>query len=109
MLTRILKICLINIILIPNSFAGPTLRSNEEQIRGIRGPEQVHVSYGDTPQEMVVVWSTDNISSYSSLVSYGLSSKKLNMKAYAADAVLNEGNPDGLKQLHRSVLTVCLL
>jgi hypothetical protein len=76
----------------------------------IHGPEQVHISYGNTANEMIVVWSTANISANStSYVTYGLNSAKLDMRVKATDAVLTEGNPDGLDQIHRAIMTVRFL
>ncbi|CAB3977176.1 Iron zinc purple acid phosphatase [Paramuricea clavata] len=78
----------------------------EYKFHEIHGPEQVHISYGDTPSEMIVVWSTGNISPNStSFVTYGLNSDKLDMVVKASDAVLTEGNPNGLDQIHRAVMT----
>jgi hypothetical protein len=75
----------------------------------IHGPEQVHISYGNTPNEMIVVWSTGNISmNYTSFVTYGLNSADLDMIVKASDALLTEGNPNGLDQIHRGVMTVGL-
>lgn len=82
----------------------------EHKFHEIHGPEQVHISYGDTPSEMIVVWSTGNISPNStSFVTYGLNSDKLDMVVKANDAVLTEGNPNGLDQIHRAVMTVRVL
>jgi hypothetical protein len=82
----------------------------EHKFHEIHGPEQVHISYGDTPSEMIVVWSTGNISPNStSFVTYGLNSDKLDMVVKASDAVLTEGNPNGLDQIHRAVMTVRVL
>ena len=75
----------------------------------IHGPEQVHIAYDETPDKMIVVWSTANISLDStSFVTYGLNSGKLDMIVNASDAILTEGNPNGLNQIHRAVMTVGL-
>lgn len=103
----VLKLLLVNIILISKGLTAPRLRTNDGQLNGIRGPEQVHISYGDLPDEMIIVWSTSNMSNArTSLVTYGLHSDKLEMKVDADNADLKEGNPDGLKHLHRAVLKV---
>lgn len=75
----------------------------------IHGPEQVHIAYDETPDKMIVVWSTGNIALNStSFVTYGLNSGKLDMVVNASDAILTEGNPNGLNQIHRAVMTVGL-
>ena len=73
----------------------------------VRGPEQVHIAYDETPDKMIVVWSTANTSANStSFVTYGLNAGKLDMVVKASDAILTEGNPTGLNEIHRAVMTV---
>lgn len=73
----------------------------------LHGPEQVHISYGDYPSEMTVMWSTSNSSDFaSSVVLYGLAPKNYSLKAKGKFVLFTEGNPDGLKYIHRVVLQV---
>lgn len=69
------------------------------------GPEQIHISYGDNPNEMTIMWSTSNSSEFaSSVVLYGLAPKNYSLKARGKFVLFTEGNPDGLKYIHRVVL-----
>ena len=93
-------------ILVALTYSAPWHESKNLEVHG---PEQVHISYGETSNEMIVVWSTGNISANStSFVTYGLNSAKLDVMVKASDAVLTEGNPDGLDQIHRAVMKVRL-
>ena len=76
----------------------------------IHGPEQVHISYGNTADEMIVVWSTANITkNLTSYVTYGVTSGQLDKMVKGRHAVLTEGNPNGLDQIHKAIMTVTFL
>lgn len=87
------------------SVARPGERNAIDIYDEIHGPEQVHIAYGNSPDEMIVVWSTGNITA-KSFVTFGLNSAKLDRMAPASDAILTEGNPNGLNQIHRAIMTV---
>ncbi|KAJ7383150.1 hypothetical protein OS493_030302 [Desmophyllum pertusum] len=71
----------------------------------VHGPEQIHIAYGDSPSEMTILWSTSNSSELaSSAVLYGLAPKNYSSKAEGKFVLFTEGNPDGLKYIHRVVL-----
>lgn len=72
------------------------------------GPDQVHLSYGKIAEEMIVVWSTENIPKYSSssYVTYGRKAGSLDMLVKTTEAVLKDGNPRGLGLIHRAVMKV---
>lgn len=73
----------------------------------VHGPEQIHIAYGDSPSEMTILWSTSNSSELaSSAVLYGLAPKNYSSKAEGKFVLFTEGNPDGLKYIHRVVLQV---
>lgn len=73
----------------------------------VHGPEQIHIAYGDSPSEMTIVWSTSNTTELaSSVVLYGLAPNNYSSKAEGKFVLFTEGNPDGLKYIHRVVLQV---
>ena len=73
----------------------------------LHGPEQIHIAYGDSPSEMTILWSTSNSTELaSSIVLYGLAPKNYSSKAEGKFVLFTEGNPDGLKYIHRVVLQV---
>ena len=73
----------------------------------LHGPEQIHIAYGDSPSEMMILWSTSNSTELgSSVVLYGLAPKNYSSKAEGKFVLFTEGNPDGLKYIHRVVLQV---
>lgn len=75
----------------------------------LHGPEQIHIAYGDSPSEMTILWSTSNSTELaSSIVLYGLAPKNYSSKAEGKFVLFTEGNPDGLKYIHRVVLQVRL-
>ena len=75
----------------------------------LHGPEQIHIAYGDSPSEMMILWSTSNSTELaSSVVLYGLAPKNYSSKAEGKFVLFTEGNPDGLKYIHRVVLQVRL-
>jgi len=76
----------------------------------LHGPEQIHIAYGDSPSEMTIVWSTSNSAELaSSVVLYGLAPKNYSSKAEGKYVLFTEGNPFGLKYIHRVILQVSLL
>ena len=98
-----INIVLVSFTLISTCLSKPIQNGDNN----IRGPEQVHIAYGDHDDEMTVVWSTANISSnWTSYVRYGLRSDMLDKTVDVEDALLTEGNPEGLKQVHRAILKV---
>ena len=73
----------------------------------LHGPEQIHIAYGDSPSEMTILWSTSNSTELaSSIVLYGLAPKNYSSKAEGKFVLFTEGNPEGLKYIHRVVLQV---
>ena len=71
------------------------------------GPEQIHISFGNIPSEMTIMWSTSNSSEFaSSVVLYGLAPKNYSLEGRGKFVLFTEGNPDGLKYIHRVVLQV---
>lgn len=102
------QLSLIVTLVVPLTCINVPLTWNELNLNAeVRGPEQVHISYGNFPSEMIVVWSTSNVS-WSSFVTYGENLDNLNFVAKATDALLTEGNPNGLQLIHRAVMTVSL-
>ena len=67
-------------------------------------PEQIHLSYGYSPSQMVVMWSTPENSS--SVVLYGTSQFRLTMSEHGECREFTKGNPDGLHWIHKVVLQV---
>lgn len=75
----------------------------------LHGPEQIHIAYGDSPSEMTILWSTSNSTELSSsVVLYGLAPKNYSSQTKGKFVLFTEGNPDGLKYIHRVVLQVSL-
>lgn len=73
----------------------------------LHGPEQIHIAYGDSASEMTILWSTSNSTEFaSSTVLYGLAPKNYSSKAEGKFVFFTEGNPDGLKYIHRVVIQV---
>ena len=73
----------------------------------VHGPEQIHIAYGESPSEMTIVWSTSNSTELaSSVVLYGLAPNNYSLKAEGNFVLFTEGNPDGLKNIHRVVVQV---
>ena len=71
------------------------------------GPEQIHISFGNIPSEMTIMWSTSNSSEFaSSVVLYGFAPKNYSLEGRGKFVLFTEGNPDGLKYIHRVVLQV---
>ncbi|XP_033101535.1 acid phosphatase type 7-like isoform X2 [Anneissia japonica] len=62
-------------------------------------PEQIHLSYGDNPNEMVLVWSTPAAAQPSVL--YGLAPGNWSTEQSGSSQYFLDGNQDGLKYLHR--------
>lgn len=65
-------------------------------------PEQIHISYGETPAEMTVMWSTPLQGS--SEVLYGKSRHKLDKHTEGDSTIFNLMNPQGLQYIHRVTL-----
>ena len=72
------------------------------------GPEQIHLSYGSSAEEMTVVWSTSS-DLESSWVLYGLAPYNYSTAVTGRTATLTNGNPYGLQLIHRAVMKVCWL
>ena len=69
-------------------------------------PQQVHLSYGFEPSQMVVMWSTAESSP--SVVLYGLTPSNLTMKQSGTTWKFTYGNPNGLQYMHKVVLQVII-
>ncbi|XP_062501462.1 acid phosphatase type 7-like [Corticium candelabrum] len=73
-------------------------------IFALQGPEQIHMSYGYEPNEMVFMWSTDESSS--SVVHYSPANDSTQIKRQEGESWrFTYGNPDGLQYMHRVRLT----
>ena len=73
----------------------------------LKGPEQIHIAYGSTASEMVVMWSTSENSS--SIVHYRHSSATNSTKVTFRDGecrLFTFGNEKGLQYIHWVHLTV---
>ena len=68
------------------------------------GPEQVHISFGYEPSQMIVVWSTAEFGD--SVVSYGTDQFHLTDKNNGSCWRFTYGNPNGLQYIHRVLLEV---
>ena len=71
--------------------------------------QQIHLSYGVNPSEMVVMWAT-HVSVHSA-VSYALVEGSppvlINFESVGVtQRTFKEGNPEGLQYLHRAVMKV---
>ena len=78
-------------------------------VKSVRGPQQIHIAYGEFPSEMVIVWSTDNLTNLgldTSFVHYGLAPYNYTLTAKGNYANLTHGNPNGLQFIHRVKLEV---
>lgn len=73
-------------------------------VANAQGPEQVHISFGYQPSEMIVMWSTADYGD--SLVLYGRDQFHLNSKSNGSCWKFTYGNPDGLQYMHRVLLEV---
>ncbi|PIK46938.1 putative iron/zinc purple acid phosphatase-like protein isoform X2 [Apostichopus japonicus] len=62
-------------------------------------PEQIHLAYGETPSEMVVMWST-GLAGLTE-VRYGLLENNLNMSMTGEHVIFTERNSEGVKFVHR--------
>ena len=67
-------------------------------------PEQVHISYGYQPSQMVVMWSTEEYGD--SVVTYGKDLFHLSTRRSGSCWRFTDGNPQGLQYLHRVLLEV---
>ena len=67
-------------------------------------PEQVHISYGDTLTEMVIMWSTPT--NCSSVVQYGTDPWKLSIEVSGRNEFFSDIREYGIPYLHRVVLQV---
>ncbi|XP_071079882.1 acid phosphatase type 7-like isoform X1 [Haliotis cracherodii] len=68
-------------------------------------PEQIHLSYGRDPTQMIVTWSTVN-STNSSIVKYGLSPASVNQQATGYSTHFVDGGTEHRAQyIHRVVIT----
>lgn len=67
-------------------------------------PEQVHISYGYQPSQMVVMWSTEEYGD--SQVAYGPDPFQLDKRQNGTCWRFTEGNPQGLQYMHRVLLEV---
>ena len=71
------------------------------------GPEQIHIAYGDSPTKMTVMWATSAVDELaSSIVYYGRAPRNYSLKARGEHVLFTEGNPQGLKFVHRVGLEV---
>ena len=78
-------------------------------INGELGPQQIHIAYGDTPQQMTVMWSTPSSNDFeSSIVHYGMAPNKYDLSASGKTVNFTLGNPSGLQFIHRVQLKVLL-
>jgi phosphodiesterase/alkaline phosphatase D-like protein len=66
------------------------------------GPEQVHISFGYQPSQMIVMWSTEDYGD--SVVMYGQDQFHLNSKQSGSCWRFTYGNPRGLQYMHRVLL-----
>lgn len=69
-------------------------------------PEQIHLAYGETPSDMVVMWST-GLAGLTE-VRYGLLENNLNMSMTGEHVIFTERNSEGVKFVHRVKLAVSL-
>ncbi|KAL5021167.1 hypothetical protein ScPMuIL_000322 [Solemya velum] len=65
-------------------------------------PDQIHLSFGDTPGEMVVMWSTsDDTDGYVAYWEFGQDSRNV---ANSTTAMLGDENVRAKRKLHRAVM-----
>lgn len=69
-----------------------------------RAPEQVHISFGYQPSQMIVMWSTNEYGD--STVKYGEDQFHLTSKESGSCWRFTYGNPRGLQYMHRVLLKV---
>lgn len=69
-----------------------------------RGPEQIHISFGYHPSQMIVMWSTEEYGD--SVVMYGKDQFHLSNKQSGSCWRFTDGNPRGLQYMHRVLLEV---
>lgn len=69
-----------------------------------QGPEQVHISFGYQPSQMIVMWSTEKYGD--SLVVYGKDQFHMTNKQSGSCWQFTDGNPRGLQYIHRVLLEV---
>ena len=69
-----------------------------------QGPEQIHISFGYQPSQMVVMWSTGKYGD--SVVKYGKDQFHLNSERSGSCWQFTYGNPQGLQYMHRVLLEV---
>ena len=69
-----------------------------------RGPEQVHISFGYQPSQMIVMWSTKEYGD--SVVMYGQDQFHLSGRQSGSCWRFTNGNPRGLQYMHRVLLEV---
>ena len=70
-------------------------------------PEQIHISFGYQPSQMIVMWSTMDYGD--SEVVYGQDYLQLNLTKNGTCWRFTEGNPQGLQYIHRVLLEVCII
>ena len=73
--------------------------------------QQIHIAYGNTPQQVTVMWSTrlsTDLES-SATVQYGIETHKFDQSATGKVVKFTLGNPDGLQYIHRVQIQVLLL
>ena len=68
------------------------------------GPEQVHISFGYQPSQMIMMWSTKEYGD--SVVTYGQDQFHLSIKQDGSCWKFTYGNPKGLQYMHRVLLQV---
>ena len=71
-------------------------------------PEQIHLSFGATTNEIVVMWaqSTQNSSNTSCGVRFGVNTTDVRQTVIAESWQFTEGNPDGVQWMFRAKLAV---
>ena len=67
-------------------------------------PQNVHLSWGDTPNQVVVLWATS--SPCSPELTYGTTPWRLDLSVTGRSVTYNEHNLHGLHVLHRAVMKV---
>lgn len=73
-------------------------------------PEQLHLSYGYSPSQMFVMWSTDQNSTSKVFHTPAPAKQASNWTLVQGECWnFSYGNPDGLQMIHRVNLTVSLI
>ena len=67
-------------------------------------PQHVHLSFGEAPDQIAVLWATNG--TCSTEVLYGTSPWKLDQKVTGTSNTFTEHNRNGLHVLHKALLTV---